>query len=685
MQKLLRLKWLIIAVYAALIIFSIFATPQVNVNYDVMSYLPKDSPSTIAIARIEEIFNTSVESDTRVMIPVSSMPDAMKYEERLLDIDGIQDVTWLDDMEDIHQPDSFIDSEIMESYYKDGFALFTITFDENATEEELIGTVAAMREVAGKDAAIAGGEAGDLDQKSDGDAQTTQMMLLLIPLVLLIMLIATSSWLEPILFLAVIGISILINFGTNIFMPGSEISFVSQTTTSALQLAVSMDYSIFLLHSFKNQRDLGLTPVAAMDAARKQTLPSIIASGMTTLFGFLAMTLMRFEIGADLGLVLAKGVAISLLTVVFLLPVLTMMIYKPLEKFGHRSFLPKFNGFSRFVMKIAVPMIILVALIVVPAYMGQTQNDFIYMTGVEEGSDEAIIADEFGEAEQLALLVPAGDVFSEEAMTKELMKFSEITEIESYVTSAGMEIPFESLPQETQEMLSSGGYSSMLLTVNVLQDTPEGFAVVENIRSIAHEYYGEDYYLAGTLASLYDMRDVVSDDMVVTALAAIIAISLIILITFKSPLVVILLVGTIEISIWINLAIPYFMNVPVTFLGYTVISAIQLGATVDYAILFYSRYKEKRRTIGRVEASKQAISETTGSILTSASILFGVGMIITSISSEQMVIELGMLIGRGAVLSAVMVLLFLPNIIKLCDKLIQKLTYKSDFLREVKQ
>jgi predicted RND superfamily exporter protein len=248
-----------------------------------------------------------------------------------------------------------------------------------------------------------------------------------------------------------------------------------------------------------------------------------------------------------------------------------------------------------------------------------------------------------------------------------------------------MEIPFESLPKETREMLSAGGYSRMLLTVDAEQGSDEGFALTENIRQTAEKHYGGDYYLAGTSASLYDMRDVVTADNVVTTMAAIIAISIIILLAFKSPMMLILLVGTIEVSIWINLAIPYFMNTTITFFGYMIISAVQLGATVDYAILYYSRYKEKRREIGRALASKQALSETTGSILTSAAILFGAGTIIAVISTEELVSELGVLLGRGAALSALMVLLFLPNMIRLCDKLIQKLTYKSNFLEEAKK
>jgi predicted RND superfamily exporter protein len=683
LKTLLRFKWLILAVFVGASIFSIIASQLVNVNYDVMSYLPKDSPSTIAIKRIEEIFDTRVGSDTRIMVGVSSIPEALKYKERLREVEDIKNVNWLDDVVNVNQPESFIDSDTMSQYYSDGFALFTVTFQDEATDAEILAAVETMKEICGENMAIAGGDAGELARKGEGDAQTTQMMLMLIPLVLVIMLIATSSWLEPILFLAVIGIAILINFGTNIFF--GEISFVSQTTAAALQLAVSMDYSIFLLHSFRQQRERGLEPVVAMGAARKQTFTSIIASGVTTLCGFLALILMRFEIGADLGIVLAKGVVISLITVIFLLPVLTMLIYKPLEKLSHRSFLPSFKGFSRFVLRIGTPVMILVAIIVVPAYLGQAKNDFIYMTGEEAGSDTAIIAEEFGRAEQLVLLVPSGDMFTERSMADEIKGLPEVTEVQSYVTTVGMEIPFESLPQNMRDQLSSGGYSSMMLTVNAQQDTKEGFDVVEHVRQIAQGHYGDGYYLAGTLASLYDMRDVVSADMMVTSLAAILAIAIVILLTFRSPLMVVLLVGTIEISIWINLAIPYFMNVPITFLGYTIISAVQLGATVDYAILYYSRYKEKRQSLDRVEASKQAVSETAGSILTSASILFGVGMIITSISSEEMIIEMGMLIGRGAALSAAMVLLFLPNIIKAWDKLILKSTYKSGFTKEARR
>jgi predicted RND superfamily exporter protein len=386
----------------------------------------------------------------------------------------------------------------------------------------------------------------------------------------------------------------------------------------------------------------------------------------------------------DLGLVLAKGVLTSLLTVIFLLPILTLLIYKPLEKFTHRSFMPSFKGFSKTVLKIGAPILILVALVVVPAFLAQSKNDFIYLASSDNGQG-AVISQEFGKDEQMVLLVSTGDTLTEKALANELLTSSHITDIQSYVTTVGTEIPLESLPQETQDKLSSGGYSLMLLTIDTTQGTKEGFAIVETTRQTAEKYYGDGYYLAGTSASLYDMRDVVTADNAVTTAIAIIAISLIILITFKSPAMLVLLVGTIEISIWINLAVPYFMGSTVTYFGYMIISSVQLGATVDYAILYYGRYLEKRKEMGSYEASKQALSETAGSILTSALILCGAGTIISVISTQDVVSELGNLLGRGAALSALMVLFFLPNVIKLCDKLIKKTTYKSDFLEEAKQ
>ncbi|MDR1643885.1 MAG: MMPL family transporter, partial [Clostridiales bacterium] len=475
-------------------------------------------------------------------------------------------------------------------------------------------------------------------------------------------------------FIGVIGISILVNMGTNIFM--GEISFVSQTTAAALQLAVSMDYSIFLLHTFAIHRDKGKEPVEAMQAAIKQARPSILASAATTFCGFLALTIMRFGIGADLGIVLAKGVFVSLVTVLFLLPVATIMCCGLLEKFQHRALMPSFKGFANVVVKIGVPVTIILVLLIVPAYLAQSKNTFVYMAS-ETNDDTIAIQERFGSGEQLFVLVPEGNHLKEMNLAQDLADLPQIDSVTSRASSVGFEIPFESLPKDTRDLLQSGGYSRMIISAEEI-----GFSLVAQIRTLVEASYGQSYHLGGTAASLSDMKDTLSEDNKLTGLVSILAISLIVLLTFRSPVLLILLVGAIEVSIWINLSVPYFTGNDVTFFGYMIISSVQLGATVDYAILFGSRYLEKRRTIGKLEAAKESLSETTGSILTSALILFGAGMIISTISMDEMASELGDLLGRGALLSAAMVLVILPNAFRLCDGAIRRLTFKSNFLED---
>ena len=676
MQNFFRYRWMILSIFVVAVLFSAIAMPQVGVNYDIMSYLPKDSPSTIAINKMQENFSSASGEETRIMLKVLSIPQAMEYKEQIRSANNVAEVRWLDDVADIYQPESFINQSVLNTWYKDGYALYRVAFASGLNNEELLSAVDEIYTHIGSHAAITGGEAGNAVQKRESGGMATQMMMILMPVVLMIMIFSTRSWLEPLLFLFVIGMSILMNMGTDIFL--GEISFVSQMTTAALQLAVSMDYSIFLIHTFTHHRDSGKEPMDAMKAAMKQAYPSIIASALTTLCGFLALTLMRFGIGADLGIVLAKGVTISLLTVIFLLPVITMLIYKPLEKLTHRPFLPKFNKFARVVLKIGVPLIILLAIVVVPSFLAQSNNKFVYMSSESGGSSNAI-AEHFSTTEQMFLLVPKGDVMAERDMAKELQELSHITGITSYVTTAGIEIPFESLPKDTRDMLSGGGYSRMILAVDVAQGDDAGYTLVEMVRQTAEAYYGDLYYLGGGLVSLYDMRGTVTADNTLTTIVSIIAISLIVLLTFKSPMMWILLVGAIQVSIWMNLSVPYFMGNTITFFGYMIISSVQLGATVDYAILYGGRYLEKRKSMSSLDSATESLSETASSILTSALILFGAGTIISSVAPQDMVSELGSLLGRGAILSAAMVLLILPNAIRLCDKAIQKLTYKSNF------
>jgi predicted RND superfamily exporter protein len=685
----LKRKVLIPICFLIVTLFSLLLLPSLKINYDLMDYLPKDAPSTIAAAKLEELFGEINDtSGTRVMVRVEDVSQALELKSKIAAVTNVSEVKWLDDTANINQPLSFIPEKQLDAYYKEGWALYQVKFSDSGSGKEISTALSAIREIISDEGAMSGGAVNNAAAKQNTGKELQAMMLWLIPIVLVIMLFSTGSWFEPVLFLLNIGIAILINTGTNVFL--GSVSFVTQTSASVLQLAVSMDYSIFLLHAFGDFRKEGQEPKAAMKLAMKRAFPSIIASAATTIIGFLALCFMRFLIGADMGIVLAKGVTISLLSVVFLLPVLTLIFNRLIEITRHRPLMPGFQRFARFAVKAAVPVAILMCVVIVPAFLAQGRNDFIYgssaMTGDENsiiGRDDRAISERFGKNNQMVLIIPHTDFEAEQELAEELLNIDLVTNVSSYATNIGCQIPMESIPEDKLSLLISKGYSRMVISVNSDQECPEAFTVVERIRETAAARY-EEYYLTGSSVNVYDMREVVTQDNTIVNIAAIIGIALVILFTFRSLTIPVALLASIEVSIWLNLSFPYFSGNRLIYIGYIIISAVQLGATVDYAILLSSRYMEKRKILGKREAATAAIRESTGSILTSAGILAAAGIIISQISTNGVIAQLGELIGRGAAISAFSVLFFLPSLLMLLDKVIRKTTLKANFMEDVK-
>lgn len=680
-EKILKYKKIILTIFLGLSIISIFSMSAVNVNYNILDYLPEDSSSTKAINIMDEAFDKKP-PNVRVLVENVSIPEALSYKEKIEKVKGVKEVTWLDDSVDIKQPEKFINKSDIEGWYKDGNALFTVLVDEG----DLSTPLNTIRDIIGDKGSMSGSAATIEYAQSTTLKEIAKVMAIVIPIIFLILIISTSSYFEPILFMLTIGISILINSGTNIFL--GEISFVTKATAAVLQLAVSMDYSIFLLHRFSEFREEGLDVKEAMLEAMKKSFSSIFASGLTTMLGFLALMLMRFKIGPDMGLVLSKGIIFSLLSVMCLLPVLTVYTYKIIDKTKHRSFLPSFSGLSKVILKVGKPVLIIIAIIIIPTYMAQGNNKFTYgassMTSGEDteaGREEAKINKLFGKSNQLVLLIPSNDPAKEKELVEELKSLDKVSSITAYAETVGTEIPEEFVPESTLKLLVSKGYSRILLDLNMEEESDIAFEIVEKIRALGEKYYGKDAYLAGASSSVYDMKNVVISDNKIINIASILAIGLIILLTYKSLSLPILLLLTIESSIWINLSFPYIEGVSIAYIGFMVISSVQLGATVDYGILLANRYIENRESLSKINAAKQTIMDTTGSILISASILTSAGFILGKISTNGVIAEIGMLLGRGAVLSAILVLFFLPMLLVICDKIIEKTTLKTSFYK----
>ena len=641
----------------------------VKVNYDINDYLPESSPSTVSLELMQEEFDGGI-PNARIMISDVTIPEALEYKEKLEAVDGVTAVTWLDDVVSIFVPLSTLDTDTLETYYKDNNALFTVTIEEDRRIE----AVSSIRELIGEDNAMTGSAVSTAISTTETVLEVNKISIFTVLFVLVVLVMTTNSWMEPLIVLIGLGLAIVINNGTNLIF--GEISFVTNAAGSILQLAVSLDYSVFLLHRFEECRQENPDVKAAMTEALCKSTSSILSSGLTTVIGFLALVLMQFRLGPDLGLALAKGVAISLITVFVFMPSFILLTYKWLDKTRHKDLLPKFDLFGKSVQKMTIPMVCIFVILIIPAYLASNANDYYYGSSnifgneTQLGSDTAVIESVFGKSDTYVLMVPAGDTATETELSQELNNLPQVTSIISYVDLAGAEIPLEYLDENTLSQLISKNYSRMVLSVDVPYEGEDAFSLVEQVRDIAQKYYSDTYYLAGEGVSTYDLMETVTNDMVKVNLMAIAAVFIVLLLSLRSISLPIVLVLSIETAIWINLSIPYFMDTPIFYIAYLIISSIQLGATVDYAILMTDRYKENREMMNKKAAVIQTISDVTVSILTSGSVLTVVGLLLGYITTNQLLGQLGIFIGRGAILSLIIVLFVLPGLLYLFDPLI---------------
>ena len=673
----LKYKKSILVFFILATVISLFTSSMVNINYNIMDYLPEEATSTKALDVMNEEYDKGA-ANVRVVLKDVSIVDALKYKEKIKKVDGVDDIQWLDDVVNIKEPLELQNQDTIESWYKNNEALFSITVNED-NEESAIDEIG---EIIGENGMISGSAVNIVFAQETTEKELIKMMVILIPIILIILFLTTSSWFEPVLFLSTIGIAIIINSGTNLIL--GEISFVTKAAGSILQLAVSMDYSIFLLHRFSEFRNEGLAVKEAMKEAILKSVSSILSSGLTTVVGFAALIVMKFKIGPDMGFVMLKAICLSLISVLVLLPVLALYCYKLIDKTQHKSFMPKFNKFAKVSYKFRHISIILFLLLLIPCFLAQQNNSFSY--GASEiysdestkiGHDTAAINKEFGKTNPLVLMVPKGDLVSERALCDELENIDKITSITSYAETVGITIPTEYVPDDTLSQLISDNYSRFIIVANVKVEGDETFALIDEIRNLAYKYYNDSYYFLGESVNTLDLKETIEDDNKKVNAISIIAIMIILLLTFKSLSLPIILVLVIEFSIWSNLTFNYFIGNDVFYIAYLIISSIQLGATIDYAILFTNRYIENRETMNKKEATQATISTTTVSILTSASILATAGIILGEISTNSIIAQLGILIGRGAILSLILVLFVLPALLMLLDKLIAKTTKKN--------
>lgn len=668
----------IVVLFILVSVIAVFLALFVDVNYDLADYLPQKAISTTGIGVMEREFTESI-PNASVMVKDVSVVEAMEIKRQLSGTEGVAEVLWLDDVVDLKQPLEMQDKKTVESFYKDRSALFSVTIEKGAEGA----ACAAMRDIIGPEGAIAG-EAPNLNDMQN--AATTEVRLavaILLPAIIVILILSTASWIEPVLFLSAIGVSVIINMGANIIF--GEISFITNAISPILQLAVSMDYAIFLLHSFGDFRKEYDDAREAMYHAIKASVPSVAASALTTLFGFLALVFMDFKIGPDLGICLAKGIVFSFISVMVFLPALTLALCKLIDKTGHRMIMPGFRNIGKYLSRLFIPAAIIVTFIIAPSFLGQRQTNFIYGNSDNDpkreiGRSNIAINEQFGRTNILAILAPRGDIVKESNLSDTLAGHPRVKSVVSYAANVGASIPSGFLGDDVTGQFYSENYARIVLYTDLPDEGEMTFNTVEEINAIIGEEY-EEFYLIGQSATLSDMKKIVKVDNVRVNIIAIAAIFLVVAITFKSFSLPLILLLTIEAAIWVNLSFPYFSGTSINFIGYLVLNTVQLGATIDYAILLTDKFMEKRKTMPLKQAIGGSLSTAFRSILVSASILSFAGFTLYLTSSNVIVVDIGLLLGRGTLISMFMVICFLPAMLMLFDKIIAKTTKGASFFK----
>ncbi|MCD8370282.1 MAG: MMPL family transporter [Clostridiales bacterium] len=651
-------------------LFSLLSMNLVQINYDLTNYIPSDATFSVGLDIMEREFGYP--GTGRVMLKDVTLYEAKQYKDQMELVDGVDSIAWCDSQTNIYAGEDFIRMDDIADYYQDGCAVMDITFEEESDSEQTKQAITELRAIAGEKGYFVGMAIQNKSLIETSASEMGRILVVAVIMVYVVLTFTTTAWTEPLLFMVVMGVAVLLNRGTNVFV--GTISFLTNNVAIILQLATSMDYSIFLLDSFMRWRDSGLSDEEAIVKAVDEAIRSIFASSLTTVVGFLALVTMKFNIGFDMGLVLAKGIVFSLLSVVFFMPAMILRFANWNDRTKHRSFFPDFTPLAKGVYRIRHVVLVLAILIAPPAYVAQGMNHFLYGNdgvGASEGTqvyeDDQEITARFGRSNMLLLIYPDESDVTERAMGEELESLDYVKSVTSLASALPDGIPKEFLPESTVEQLHSGGWCRMLLYIRTKSESETAFQCTDEIREIMKRYYPEDSYVVGETAATEDIKETITEDSARVNRLSLLGVFLVILCSFRSGLIPVLVMIPIEVAIFINMALPYIQGVDMDYMGYIIVSSIQLGATVDYAILVTNNYIAKRRELPKKQACIEAIVLSCPSVFTSGTIITVAGYIVHLISTTAAIGDLGHLIGRGGMFSLILVLTLLPALLVTFD------------------
>lgn len=666
-------RYLIFILALALLVPSAIGYLNTRVNYDILSYLPESLETVSGQDIMVDEFGMGAFS--MVIVEGMDNKDAAALEADLETINHVKEVLWYDDMLDLSVPVSMIPDSIRDAFFQGDATMMIALFDNTTSADETMEAITDMRKMVGKDCFISGMSGVVTDIKNLALQEMPVYVVIAAVLSLLVLLLTTDSFVLPFIFLSSIGFAVVYNMGTNIFL--GQISYITQALVAVLQLGVTMDYSIFLLHSYEEAKPNYENRNDAMAEAIANTFISVAGSSVTTVAGFAALIFMTFELGRDLGIVMIKGVVIGVICCVTVLPSMILIFEKAIDKTRHKPLLPSMDKISDFIIKHSWIWLILFVVAFVPALNGNNGVELYYNidSGLPDTLDSAIankkLSDEFHMSNVHLIMVDSNlDAKSKKEILNKVEDVDGVKWALGLNSVTGEMIPDSMMPKKLTSKLKSDNYEIMFVCSDYSAATDEVNAQIASINDIVKSYDPTGMVI-GEAPLMKDLEDTTSVDLVTVNTVSILAIFVIVMVVFKSISLPAILVTVIEFAIFVNMAFSYYRGISQPFVAPIVVGTIQLGATVDYAILMTNRYKTERMA-GREKHEAISIAHKTSfkSILTSGLSLFAATIGVALYSNIDMIRSIVILLCRGAIISMIIVLVLLPAMLTLFDKLI---------------
>ena len=681
-------KWItkhrviILIVAVVLLIPSVLGMIATRINYDMLNYLP-DTMETI---QGQDILLNDFGKGAFSMIIVEDMEpkDVSALKEKIEAVDHVDSVIWYDSIADISIPMDILPDKIKDAFNTDHSTVMAVFFDTSTSADETMEAINTIRDVTNNQCFVSGMSAMVTDLKNLCEQEEPIYVAIAVVLAVVVMMLFMDSFLIPIIFLVSIGMAILYNLGSNYFL--GEISYITKALSAILQLGVTMDYSIFLWHSYNEQKvRFDGDKERAMAHAISNSIISVASSSITTIAGFLSMCFMSFTLGADLGIVMAKGVVFGVLTVTIVLPALVLQCDKIIHKYRHRSFIPKFDKLNNFVINHKKVWVAIFVVLFIPSYIMQSNVNVYYSMDRMLPDDIGCIAalnkmkDEFNMATSHFIIVDDSlDASDLVKMENEIKDTAGVTNMVAYNNFVGSGIPDSMIPDELKSIAKSGGRQMILVNTSYVAATDECNEQLTKIHNIVKKY-DKNGYVTGEGAMYKDLIDITDHDFKLTSVLSILSIFILIAIIFKSISIPTILVMSIELAIFVNKAISFATGTTLSFIAPTIIGCVQLGATVDYAILLTTRFREEMRNgHNKLDAIKIAANASDRSIFQSALVFFGATFGVFLTCDIKIVKEVCLLLARGSLISAGVIVFMLTPLLLVLEGVIEKTTY--DFL-----